>query len=76
MPVSTRSKTELKPLSNEEWNAVEALLFLKQTPPTKPMTNKQWSVIEAPLNRALAANKRPHRSSAVYTPGTFAGMEE
>ena len=76
MPVTTRSKTELKPVSKEEWNAVEALLFLKRTPPMKPMTNKEWSVIEAPLNRALAANKRPHRSSASYAPGTFTDMEE
>lgn len=60
MPVSTRSKTELKPVSKEEWNAVEALLFLKQTPNAK----------------AASTKKRPHRTSATYTPGTFAGMEE
>jgi len=60
MPISTRSKSQLKPVSKEEWNAVEALLFLKKTPvlPSAP------------------AKKRPHRSSATYTPGTFAGMEE
>ena len=60
MPVSTRSKYELKPVSKEEWNAVEALLFLKQTPSPK----------------TAPAKKRPHRSSATYTPGTFTGMEE
>ncbi len=60
MPVSTRSKTSmpLKPVSKTEWNAVEALLFMKKAPAAAP---KQ---------------KRPHRTSATYTPGTFAGMEE
>ena len=59
MPVSTRSKsTPLKPVSKPEWNAVEALLFVKKTP-----------IAQQP-------QKRPHRISAVYTPGTFAGMEE
>jgi hypothetical protein len=31
MPISTRSKTTLKPVSKAEWNAVEALLLLKKT---------------------------------------------
>ena len=64
MPVSTRSRTELKPVSKEEWNAVEALLFMKnKAPPTPPSTK-------------TAKPHRPHRASATYTPGTFAGMEE
>ena len=62
MPISTRSKSELKPVSKEEWNAVEALLFLKQKTSASPAPN--------------SAKKRPHRASATYTPGTFAGMEE
>ena len=61
MPINTRSKTSavLKPVSKEEWNAVEALLFLKK-----------------PVSTQAPKQKRPHRSSATYTPGTFAGMEE
>ena len=62
MPVSTRSKSSmtLKPVSKSEWNAVEALLFIKKEP----------------VAAAAPKQKRPHRSSATYTPGTFAGMEE
>lgn len=61
MPVSTRSNSiALKPVSKSEWNAVEALLFMKK----------------APTAAAAPKQKRPHRSSATYTPGTFAGMEE
>ena len=29
MPITTRSKNTLKPVSKAEWNAVEALLLLK-----------------------------------------------
>jgi hypothetical protein len=50
----------LKPVSKSEWNAVEALLFIKKEP----------------VAAAAPKQKRPHRSSATYTPGTFAGMEE
>ena len=66
MPVSTRSKClmSLKPVSKAEWNAVEALLFLKRNPATKANQQQQQE------------QQRPHRSSATYTPGTFAGMEE
>lgn len=63
MPVSTRSKSTmaLKPLSKAEWDAVEALVLIKNT----PSTLTQPSI-----------HPRPHRSSATYTPGKFAGMEE
>jgi hypothetical protein len=57
MPVATRSKTELKPISEAEWKAVEALLLLKHTVKPEPK------------------GKRPQRTCATYSPGTFAGME-
>lgn len=67
MPVSTRSKssTALKPVSKSEWNAVEALLFIKKTPAVASKQQQQQQ-----------QQGRPHRASATYTPGTFAGMEE
>ena len=37
MPITTRSKTSLKPVSKAEWNAVEALLLLKKTPAPAPV---------------------------------------
>jgi len=68
MPVSTRSKssTALKPVSKSEWNAVEALLFIKKTPVVASKQQQQQQQQQG----------RPHRASATYTPGTFAGMEE
>ena len=68
MPVSTRSKSlmSLKPVSKAEWNAVEALLFLKKTPVTQ----------SSQASKQQQQQQRPHRSSATYTPGTFAGMED
>ena len=68
MPVSTRSKssTALKPVSKSEWNAVEALLFIKKTPAVASKQQQQQQQQQG----------RPHRASATYTPGTFAGMEE
>jgi len=61
MPVSTRSKVQkyLKPVSTEEWNAVEALLVLK----------------EPSMQTASVPNTRPKRKSATYKPGTFTGMD-
>ena len=60
MPVTTRSKTELKPISEAEWKAVEALLLLKHSKSAKADDPK---------------GKRPQRTCATYSPGTFAGME-
>ena len=70
MPVSTRSKssTALKPVSKSEWNAVEALLFIKKTPAVASKQQQQ--------QQQQQQQGRPHRASATYTPGTFAGMEE
>ena len=36
MPITTRSKNTLKPISNAEWDAIEALLLLKATLPVIP----------------------------------------
>jgi hypothetical protein len=36
MPITTRSKNTLKPISNAEWDAIEALLLLKAMLPIIP----------------------------------------
>ena len=61
MPAATRSKSQLKPVSDAEWKAVEALLLLKHS-------------VKAPAKQA-AQPQRPQRTCATYSPGTFAGME-
>jgi hypothetical protein len=61
MPISTRSKSTIA---------------------LKPVSKSEWNAVEALLMMKKTPltpeppKQRPRRSTATYTPGTFAGMEE
>jgi hypothetical protein len=69
MPISTRSKSSMKPVST--WNATEQDLRS-----TVAAAETLITIRRSLRTPAQVTPTRPHRSSANYTPGTFTGMEE